>query len=149
MSAKSDSPSKFRDVDDFLSRIEKQGTPLRIDSPSDTYYVLTAKQLMTLLDIASKSENGEVVPQLTAEDFGLTEADLAAYQARREARRQRTDVDVLEPIDPDLEQRLDRMNRIQLVPLERPLSDDERREREKLLNELESAMLKNLKALVR
>lgn len=146
MSTKGDSLSRLHDVDDLLLQIEKQGTPLRIDGPSDTYYVLTVKQLMALLGITSESENRETVPQFTPEDFGLTEADLVAYQARREARRRRVDVDALEPIDPNLEQRLDRINRLRD---ERPLSEEEHREQEALLQELETAMLRNLETAVK
>lgn len=142
MSVKSNSPAESRNIDELLSQIERQGTPFRIDATTETYYVLTAKQLMALVRIAS--DDGGTVSPFKLEDFGLTEAEFAAYQARRESRREGIDVDALEPIDPALEQRLRYLNRVQH---ERPLSEEEQREREKLLHQLETAMLENLEAI--
>jgi len=143
MSAQGNSPPTHGNVGDLLIQIEKQGTPFRIDGTTETYYVLSADQLMALL--RAGAEDGESIPPFTPRDFGLTEADLVAYQARQKARRQRVHFDALVPLDTDLEQRLRRLSQIQG---ERSLSDKERREREQLLHELETSIVHNLQAAV-
>ncbi len=143
MSAQGNSPPTGGNVGDLLIQIEKQGTPFRIDGATETYYVLSADQLMALL--RAGAEDGESVLPFTPRDFGLTETDLAAYQARQKARRERVAFDALTPLDTDLEQRLRRLSHIQH---ERPLSDKERRGREQLLHELETAIVHNLQAAV-
>ncbi len=143
MAIQGNSPATHGNVRDLLIQIEKQGTPFRIDGTTETYYVLSADQLMALL--RAGAEEGESVLPFTPRDFGLTEADLSAYQARQKARRERVAFDALTPLDTDMEQRLRRLGQIQG---ERPLSDQERREREQLLRELETAIVRNLQAAV-
>ena len=143
MFAQNHSLTITKDVSDLLAQIEEHGTPLRIDGTTETYYVLSADQLMTLLRVIP--EDRDSVSSVTPQDFGLTEADLTAYEARRKARREQVDLNALAPLDTNLEQRLLYMSRIQR---HQSLSEKEAREREQLLHELEAAMLHNLQAVV-
>jgi len=142
MSVQNSSLTILKDVRDILAQIEKHGTPLRIDGTTETYYVLSADQLITLFRVTPQDE--ESVSPLTPEDFGLTEAVLAAYEARRTARREQVDLNALAPLDTDVEQRLLHVSQIQR---HRPLSEKEVREREQLVHELEAAMFHNLRAV--
>jgi len=142
MAAQNNSPPPSRDVSDLLAQITEHGTPFRIDSATGTYYVLSVDQLMTLL--CGRPDEVESVVSCTPQDFGLTEADMSAYDSRRQARRQQIDLGVLAPLDADLEQRLRQWHQVQR---QRPLSETHKREREQLLHELEVAMMRNLPAL--
>src|SRR6266700_1958337 len=136
MAAQNHSPTSSRDVSDLLARIAEHGTPFRIDGATGTYYVLSADQLMTLL--RGKPDEVESVASCTPQDFGLTEADMSAYDTRRKARRQQI------ALDAALEQRLHQWHQGQR---QRPLSEAQKRAREQLLHELEMAMMRNLQAL--
>jgi hypothetical protein len=142
MAAQNNSPPPSRGISALLAQITAHGTPFRIDGATGTYYVLTADQLMTLL--SGKPEEIESVASYTPQDFGLTEADMAAYDTRRKARRRQIDLGVLVPLDADLEQRLRQLNQAQR---QGPLSDAQKHEREQLLRQLEMAMMRNLQAL--
>jgi hypothetical protein len=142
MAAQNDSPPPSRGVSALLAQITEHGTPFRIDGATETYYVLTADQLMTLL--SGKPQEIGSVASYTPQDFGLTEADMSAYDTRRKARRRQIDLGVLVPLNADLEQRLRQLNQVQR---QGPLSDAQQREREQLLRELEMAMMRNLRAL--
>ena len=142
MAAQNHAPSLSRDVSDLLAQITEHGTPFRIDGAAGTYYVLSADQLMTLL--RGRPEEVESVASCTPQDFGLTEADMSAYDTRREARRKQIDLGMLAPLDADLERRL---RQLQQVQRHRPLSKAHKREREQLLHELEMAIMRNLQAL--
>lgn len=141
MAAQNRSSASFDDIAGLLDQIEHHGTPFRIDGSTQTYYVLSADQLMALLrDVHGGVESEE---PFTLEDFGLTEADLSAYEARREARRKRVDRGMLAPLEAALAQRLGQLNQTQS---QAPLSDQQKREVEELLNELEAAMGDNVQA---
>src|SRR5262249_32049947 len=142
MAAQNHSPTFSRNVSDLLAQITEHGTPLRIDSATETYYVLSADQLMTLL--RGRPDEVESVMSCTPQGFGLTEAEMAAYDTRRQSRRQRINLGVLAPLDAALEQRLRQWQQGQR---QRPLSQTQKREREQLLHELEMAMMRNLQAL--
>jgi|307.fasta_scaffold57874_2 hypothetical protein len=142
MAAPNHSPTSSRDVSDLLVQISEHGTPFRIDSATGTYYVLSADQLMTLL--RGQLDEGESMAASTPQDFGLTEAEMSAYDTRRQARRQHINRGVLAPLDAALEQRLHQWQQVQR---QRPLSTAQKREREQLLHELEMAMMRNLQAL--
>lgn len=142
MAAQNNASPPSRDVRDLLAQITAHGTPFRIDGATETYYVLSADQLMTLL--SGRPEEVVSVASCTPQDFGLTEADLSAYDTRRKARRQQIDLGVLVPLDAELEQRL---RQLQQVQRQRPLSEAQKRAREQLLHELEMAMLRNVQAL--
>jgi hypothetical protein len=142
MAAQKNSPIPSRDASDLLAQITEHGTPFRIDAATGTYYVLSADQLMSLL--SSRPEEVESAALCTPQDFGMTEADMTAYDTRRQARRKRIELGVLAPLDAALEQRLRQLNRVQR---QRPLSAAQKRERERLLHELEMAMMCNLRAL--
>jgi hypothetical protein len=142
MAAQNHSPTSSGDVSDLLAQITEHGTPFRIDGATGTYYVLSADQLMTLL--RGKPEEVESVVSCTPQDFGLTEAEISAYDTRRKARRKQIDLGVLAPLDAALEQRLRQWHQVQR---QQPLSDTQKREREQLLQELEMAMMRNLQVL--
>lgn len=133
-----------RDVGNLLEQIAQHGTPFRIDGATETYYVLSAAQLLTLL--RGMSQDVESVASFIPQDFGLTEADLAGYEARRQARREQIDLGLLAPLEAALAQRLRRWHQVQHQP---PLSDQEKREVEQLLQELETAMGSNVQAVVK
>src|SRR5712691_11148657 len=103
MAAQNHSSTSSRDVSDLLAQITEHGTPLRIDGAAGTYYVLSADQLLTLL--RGRPEEVESMASCTPQDFGLTEADMSAYDTRRAARRQQIELGVLAPLDADREQR--------------------------------------------
>ena len=142
MAAQNHSPTSSREVSDLLAQITKHGTPFRIDSATGTYYVLSADQLMTLL--RGKLDEVESVAACTPQDVELTEAEMSAYDTRRQARRQRIDLGVLAPLDVALEQRLRQWQQVQR---QQPLSEAQKREREQLLHDLEMALMRNLQAL--
>ena len=96
MAAQSRSPTSSRDGSDLLAQIREHGTPFRINSATGTYYVLSADQLMTLL--RGQLDEVESVAACTPQDFGLTEAEMSAYGARRQARRQHINLGVLAPL---------------------------------------------------
>ena len=89
MAAQNHSPTSSTDVSDLLAQITEHGTLFRIDGATGTYYVLSADQLMTLL--RGRPDEVESVAAYTPPDFGLTGAEMSAYDTRRPSRRQRTD----------------------------------------------------------
>ena len=129
-----------KDVSHLLTQIEKSGTPLRIEGTTETYYVLSATQLMALL--RSRPEIDNPINSFTPEEFGLTEADLADYTALRQARRARVDSDVLDPLDVDLARRLNQFNDAG----RQVLSEEDKRELDQLVQELETVMLRNIQS---
>src|SRR5262245_63787028 len=97
MATQNRSSALLREVGALLDQIAQHGTPFRINGATETYYVLRADQLLTLLrglraDVASAES-------FTPQDFGLTEADLAGYETRRQARRAQIDPGMLPPLD--------------------------------------------------
>jgi hypothetical protein len=145
MSVLSNVPDTVKDKSDLLAQIEEQGTPFRIDGATKTYYVLSAEQLLVLFR-SMVSADIESDLSFTPQDFGLTEADLAAYEARRKTRREIVDFRSLEPLSVELERRLRHLSQVER---QQPLTDDEVREREQLLHQLEAAMLHNLQVIVK
>ena len=137
------SSAQFRDVEALLDQIAHHGTPFRIDSASETYYVLSADQLMTLLH--GMIEDIDAITPFTPQAFGLTEAELSAYEARRQARREHSDPAMLTPLEPALEQRLRQWNQG-----ESPQSrSDQQQAYEQLLHELETVMGCNVQAVAK
>lgn len=130
------SPLLALTVEDLLLQIKERGAPLRIESDADTYYVLRMDQVVALLEdsLNAASAANDFMP----EDFGLTDADLAAYQARRAARRKAVAAEKHARLDAALVQRLAKLK-------EQPPSYSTA-EREALLQALETAMLRNLQA---
>lgn len=140
-------PSPTKAVADFLVQVRHQGTPLRVDSDTETYYVLTATQLQHLVEAAIGDAANRVdlpnEPAFTLEDFGLTEADVAAYEAAQERQRSVLKLQQQRPLQPDIIRRLNALPRLeQLFPMRAAA------EREALLRELETAMLNNLRTLI-
>ena len=132
---------------DLLLEIEEHGTPLRINGQAETYYVLSAAQLMQLIgQLPADATEPEDISSFTPEDFGLTENELTAYEARRTARRQHVDADVQEPIAADLERRLRALSR---RTRDNGQSRHDEIARGQLLQELETAMLETLQAAIR
>ncbi|WP_089722003.1 hypothetical protein [Candidatus Entotheonella palauensis] len=122
-----------------MDQIEHHGTPFRIDGPTETYYVLSADQLMALL--RNVHQEIESVEPFTPQDFELTEADLSVYKARREARRKRINRSMLVPLETDLEQHLRQLTQVQQ---QFPISDQQKHKVDQLLNELETVMGNNV-----
>ena len=91
-------------------------------------------------------KNIESVASFTPQDFGLTEADLVGYEARRQARRAQIDLGLLAPIKAALAHRLRQWHQMQH---HQPLVDREKHEIEQLLQELETAMGSNVHAVVK
>lgn len=144
MSAQNGSPALPRDVGDLLKQIEHHGTPWRIDGTTETYFVLSAAQLITLF--RGMIEEAKPAASFTPQDFALTEADLSAYEARRKARREHIDCSLLAPLNPVLEQRLRQWEQVQG---QQPLSDQQKRVGEQLLHELETALVGNAQRVAR
>lgn len=133
-------------VADFLIQVRHQGTPLRVDSDTETYYVLTAAQLQQLVEAAIVDNVATDLPNdqaFTLADFGLTEDDVVAYEAKQERQRSALNLQKQRPLRPDLIRRLNALPRLeQLFPMRAAA------EREALLHELETVMLHNLRTLI-
>jgi hypothetical protein len=132
------------DVGALLDQIAQHGTPFRIDGATETYYVLRADQLLTLL--RGLRADDASVESFTPQDFGLTAADLAGYEVRRQARRAQIDPGRLVPLNTALEHRLRQWHQGQH---HRPFSDQEKQEVEQLLHALETAMGSHVQAVVK
>jgi len=141
-----------KEVADFLVHVREQGTPLRVDSETETYYVLTAAQLVKLLQSEGGSPGDDIDVDnidlatnrsFSLQDFGLTEADLVAYERQQRVQRAAVNSQKQHPLRADLKQRLDA-----LPALERLSPQRAAQEREQLLEELEAAMLNNLHVLL-
>jgi hypothetical protein len=139
-------PSQTKAVADFLVQVRHQGTPLRVDSDTETYYVLTATQLQHLLEAAIVDNMATDLPNdhaFSLDDFGLTEADVVAYEAEQERQRSALNRHQQRPLHPALIRRLNALPRLEaLFPMHAVA------EREALLRELETAMLHNLCTLI-
>jgi hypothetical protein len=128
------SPLRAWTVEDLLLEIKRRGAPLRIESDAGTYYVLRIDQVVALLEDSLQA--AQPINEFMAEDFGLTDADLAAYQVRRASRRNAALAKQQRQLDASLVQRLAKLQ-------EKP-SSYSTSEREALLQALEAAMLRNL-----
>lgn len=86
-----DQPLQTKEVTAFLGQVREQGTPLRVDSDTETYYLLTATQLQELLfsALADRVDNANFADDESfgLADFGLTENDVAAYEATQARQR--------------------------------------------------------------
>jgi len=145
--AQFDQPYQTKEVADFLVQAREQGTPLRVESETETYYLLTATQLQQLLlsALADNPDNADFAENhaFTPEEFGLTEADIAAYEATQQKQRAALPLHRQQPPDPELIRRLDALPRLERLFPQRAVA-----EREALLRELEVAMLNRLQALI-
>lgn len=142
-----DQPFQTKEVAAFLGQVRKQGTPLRVDSDTETYYLLTATQLQELLlsvladrvDVANFADD----ESFSLADFGLTEDDVAAYEAAQARQRAALHIEQQQLPDPELIRRLDALPHFaQLFPKRAAA------EREELLRELETAMLVSLQSSI-
>ncbi len=125
---------------EMLTQLESQQTPLRIQGHQQSYYVLTVDQLLALMQ---PPQNFEDDTSFTPEEFGLTEADIAAYEANQQKQRAALPLHRQQPPDPELFRRLDALPRLERLFPQRATA-----EREVLLRELEVAMLNRLQALI-
>ena len=66
--------------------------------------------------LRGKLDEIEPVASCTPQDFALTEAEMSAYDTRRQSRCQRIDLDVLAPLDVALKQRLRQWQQVQPQP---------------------------------
>ena len=122
-------------VAELLQQVDVDGAPLRIDSKTNTYYVLSADQLLALL----KNNHGdEKSPQFTPADFGLSEADITNYQALHRSRSSAIAQNKQAPLSANLRKRLRQSEK----------NNFRRPESEQLLHELEDEMLRNLESVV-
>lgn len=126
----------------LLTEIETQGTPLRIDGQTETYYVLSASQLNALINRSQDdSANFEDATNFTPEDFGLTEADLDQHEKTQQVQQQHIASHALKPLSEDLGSRITQQAQ-STVP------QQNKAERDELLAKLEAAMLTNLQASI-
>ncbi|MFN8446960.1 MAG: hypothetical protein U0175_39565 [Caldilineaceae bacterium] len=137
-------PIQAETIGGFLLQIREHGTPLRVDSETETYYVLTAAQLKALLaTLPTQAKDKVDLDHLTTfspQDFGLSEADIADYEARQQLRQRAVNVHKQRPLNADLKRRLDAIS--QQGKIASPA------ERTQLLHELEALMNENLQALL-
>ena len=110
---------------------------MRVEHGADTFYVLSAEQLMTLLGDprVELDQDGSFQP----EDFGLTLEEVAAYEERSAARREFAATAV--PLDTELQRRLLAFQETQ-TPY--GISSEDLAEQEVLLSAVEDAMLRSL-----
>lgn len=135
------------EADIILAQVKAHGTPLRIDDVAESYFVLSAGQLLLLLrdeplhrifdeDVENDSETS-----FTLDDFGLTEEHMAAYEERRKSRQMHLPRDSYTGLNKHLEQRLQRA--AAMLP---PLSETQSAFRDQVVDELEVQMLHAIKA---
>lgn len=140
-----DQPYQTKEVAQFLVQVREQGTPLRVDSDTETYYVLTATQLQQLLFAAFADDAADsdfaADYSFTPADFGLTEADIAAYEAKQQQQRAALNLQKQQAPAPELIRRLEALPRLERLFPKRAAT-----ERTELLRELETVMLANLRA---
>ena len=122
---------------DLFNRVKQTGKPVRIESGADTFYVLSAEQLLTLL--GGFHAEATLEESLQPEEFGLTQDEIAAYEERRAARRKSTPA--LAPLDAEIQRRLLAFGEAQA---QHDLSPQHLLEQEYLLNAIENALLRNL-----
>ena len=134
-----DQPLQTKEVAVFLRQVRKQGTPLRVDSETETYYLLTVDQLLALMQPPQNFEDGT---SFTPQDFGLTEDDVTAYLARRHKRQQQLGVTPPTELPADLQQRLDRLRALAAISSAAPPVD------ETTIQALEAAMLHSLETTI-
>ena len=123
-------------VAELLQQVDVDGAPLRIDSKTNTYYVLSADQLLALLKNSHGDERGS--PQFTPADFGLSEADITNYQALHRSRSSAIAQNKQTPLSANLRKRLRQSEK----------NNFRRPESEQLLHELEYEMSRNLESVV-
>ena len=122
---------------DVIAQLESQETPLRIQGSQQTYYVLSAEQMLALMQPTQMIDDDDsFMPQ----DFGLTEEDLTRYQNRRRERRQHVGATRHSRLAADLQNRLDLLRSISTLSPTLPPVDQQ------TLQALEAAMLYNLQA---
>lgn len=141
-----DQPYQTKEVAAFLVQVGERGTPLRVDSDTETYYVLTATQLQQLLisgatDFAAVDFTNDY--SVTPEKLGLTEADIAAYEAKQQQQQAALLLQKQQMPDPELIHRLEALPRLERLFPKRAAA-----ERAELLRELETVMLANLHAIL-
>lgn len=124
---------------DLLIQLESQQTPLRIQGRQQSYYILTADQILTLMQPPQKFEDDT---SFRPEDFGLTEDDVTAYLARRHERRQQLGVTPPTELPADLQRRLDRFRALTAISSDAPPVD------ETTMQALEAAMLHSLETTI-
>ena len=130
---------EFDVTDDVLTRLESQQTPLRIQGHQQSYYVLTMEQLLALMQPA---QNFADDPSFSPEDFGLTEADVRAYLARRHERQQKLGSIQPTQLPADLQQRLERLRALTTIASATVSADDQ------AIQALETAMLRSLETTI-
>lgn len=126
-------------TDDILTRLESQQTPVRIQGHKQSYYVLTVEQILALMQ---PPQNFADDTTFTPQDFGLTEADVTDYLARRHERQQKLGVTKPTQLPADLQHRLDRLRAIAAVSTAAPPLD------EQTIQALEAAMLHSLETTI-
>lgn len=124
---------------EVLTQLESRQTPLRIQGRRQSYYVLTVDQLLALMQSPQTFEDD---PSFTPEDFGLSEDDVTAYLARRQARRQQLGVSQPTELPADLQQRLARFRALAAISSDAPPVD------ETTMQALEAAMLRSLETTI-
>jgi len=130
--------AQSKPVLDLLTQVKRTGRPVRVEHGADTFYVLSAEQLVILLGDprAELDEDGT----LQLEDFGLTIEEVAAYAERSAARRAL--ITAAAPLDTELQRRL-----LAFQETQTPYggqSSEALAEQEVLLSAVEEAMLRSL-----
>lgn len=133
----------------LLAQVQKRGTPVRIDDASGSYYVLSAKQLMLLLQdgpsqleptVPIEADSGE---SFNLEDFGLTQAELVAYEQRRDQRRMMLNLTAQKPLSSELAVQIQ-----QIAQQQDDTGELDEKKLEQALQELEASLLQNLNAII-
>lgn len=125
--------------DDVLTELENQETPRRITGAHQTYYVLSAEQLLLLLH---RPAGADETITFTPDAFGLTDEEIAHYQAKRQARLRQVQTAQQTPLDIELQQSLAILH--SLSPAKEWTEANEQ-----TVRALEEAMLQNLQHVKR
>ena len=129
--------AQSKPVLDLLTQVKRTGRPVRVEHGTDTFYVLSAEQLVTLL-CGPRTELDQD-DSYHPEDFGLTPEEIAAYEERSAARRAFAATAV--PLDAELQRRLLAFQETQ-TPY--GISPEGLAEQEVLLSAVEDALLRSL-----
>lgn len=124
-------------TEEVRAQLASQLTPVRIEDQAQTYYVLSAEQLLALLQIAEMSDPTH---SFAPADFGLTEEDVTTYLHRRQQRQQGVD-SATAPLSLKLQAHLETLRMISNRSTATPPID------EQTLQTLEQAMLHNLQII--
>lgn len=124
---------------DVLTQLETHKAPMRVQGSQNTYYILTADQIRTLVQQSATFKDDKT---FAPEEFGLREEDVQGYLARRQQREQTIDRTQQLSLAPELETQLAMLRAVSFTSATLDEVNEE------TLEALEDLMLHNLQSAV-